>query len=88
MKTILAITTVAFLAVQPAHAADNTVDFYMSNTAARERTLIRCAKNPAELDKTRDCITAKAAAQRIKFSHQGVAKIRKPGGERYTGKTF
>lgn len=89
MKVLsFAVSALVFLAVEPAQASGNTVDFYMTNGVARERTLIKCAKNAAELDKTRDCISAKAAAHRIKFGHQGVAHIRKPGGERYSGKRF
>lgn len=88
MKIVLAITALALLAAEPAMARGNTVDFYMQNGAARERTLIKCAKNAAELDKTRDCINARAAANRIKFSHQGSANARLPGGKRYTGKTY
>lgn len=88
MKIILAVSALAVLAAEPAMASGNTVDFYMENGVARERTLIKCAKKAPEVDKTQDCTNAKAAANRIKFSHQGSANVRLPGGKRYTGKTY
>jgi len=69
-------------------AGDRTVDFYMTHAKARSETLAKCRKDPGGVGHSVDCIRADAADFRLKNSQKGSGAYRKPGGGRYSGKTY